>query len=59
MQETGDAGSVPGLGGSPGEGNGNPFLAWEIAWSLTGYSAWGHRVGHDLATKQQPGQVYL
>ena len=23
--ETGDVGSVPGLGRSPGEGNGNPF----------------------------------
>ena len=38
MQETacntGDAGSIPGLGGSPGEGNGNIFniLAREIPW---------------------------
>ena len=23
--KTGDAGSIPGLGGSPGEGNGNPL----------------------------------
>ena len=48
----GDAGSIPGLGRSPGEGNGNPLQysclgnpmhkgAWE------GYSPWGHRVGHD------------
>ena len=32
---TGDVGSVPGLGGSPGEGNGNisNILAWEIPWT--------------------------
>ena len=32
----GDTGSIPGLGRSPGEGNGNPlqyFLEWEIPWT--------------------------
>ena len=31
----GDPGSIPGLGRSPGEGNGNPLhiLAWEIPWT--------------------------
>ena len=31
----GDTGSIPTLGRSPGEGNGNPlqFLAWEIPWT--------------------------
>ena len=31
----GDPGSIPGLGRSPGEGNGNPLriLAWEIPWA--------------------------
>ena len=31
----GGAGSIPGLGRSPGKGNGNPVstLAWEIAWT--------------------------
>ena len=31
----GDLGSIPGLGRSPGEGNGNPlqFFAWEIPWT--------------------------
>ena len=30
------------------------ILAWEIPWrSLAGYSPWGRRVVHDLATKQQ------
>ena len=32
---TGDAGSVPGLGRSPGGGNGNhsSILAWKIPWT--------------------------
>ena len=31
----GDLGSIPGLGRSPGQGNGNPlqYLAWEISWT--------------------------
>ena len=31
----GDPGSIPGLGRSPGEGNGNPLhiLAWRIPWT--------------------------
>ena len=31
----GDAGSIPRLGRSPGEGKGNPssILAWEIPWT--------------------------
>ena len=30
---TGDEGLIPGLGRSPGEGNGNPLLAWGIPWT--------------------------
>ena len=32
---TGDMGSIPGSGRSPGEGNGNllHILAWEIPWT--------------------------
>ena len=49
----GDPGSIPGLGRSSGEGNGNPLqytLAWKIPW--TGehgrLQAMGsQRVGHD------------
>ena len=41
-----DAGLIPGLGRSPGEGNGNPlvFLPGETHGqrSLAGYSPWGH-----------------
>ena len=44
----GDLGSVPGSGGSPGEGNGKPtpvFLPGKShGWrSLVGYCPWGHR----------------
>ena len=47
-----DAGSIPGLGRSRGEGNGNPlqFSCLKIPWtgSLVGYSLWGsQRVRHD------------
>ena len=52
----GDTGSVPGLGRSPGEGNGNPLqyscLEHSMTEGLVGYSPWGHkRVGHNLVTK--------
>ena len=30
-----DPGSIPGLGRSPGEGNGTP-LQWEIPWKILG-----------------------
>ena len=35
MQETGDTGSIPGLGRFPGVGNGNSFkyLDWKILWT--------------------------
>ena len=47
----GDLGSIPGLGRSPGEGNGNPLqyfclensMDWEAPQSLVGYSPWGHK----------------
>ena len=55
----GDLSSIPGLGRSPGEGNGNPLqysclehpmdrVAW---WAIVHGVA---RVGHDLATKSPP-----
>ena len=42
----GDPGSIPGLGGSPGEGNGNPLCYSCLEnpcgqRSLAGYSPWG------------------
>ena len=53
-----DVGLIPGLGRSPGEGNGNhsSILAWKIPWiGKPGMlqSMGSQRVGHDLAAKQQ------
>ena len=47
-----DPGSIPGLGRSPGGGNGNPLsvLAWRIPWTEepSGLKSMGpQRVGHD------------
>ena len=47
----GHPGSIPGLGRSPGEGNGNPLqysclensMDWEAPQSLVGYSSWGRK----------------
>ena len=42
----GDPGSIPGLGRSPGERNGNPlqYPCLEKPWrSLGGYSPWGRK----------------
>ena len=44
----GDLGSTPGLGRSPGEGNGNPLQYSYLKnphgqRSLAGYSPWGHK----------------
>ena len=52
-----DMGSIPGLGRSPAEGNGNqlqyPCLEKSHGQrSLAGYIPWGHkRAGHDLVIK--------
>ena len=55
----GDAGSIPGLGRSSGEGNGNPLQYSCLgspmdreAWRATDMGVAG--VGHDLATKPLP-----
>ena len=54
----GDIGSIPGLGRSPREGNGNPLSILpgksHGQRSLEGYSLWVRkRVRHDLSTKEQ------
>ena len=61
MQETtcstGDLGSIPGLGRSPGEGNGNPLQDSCLQENSMGKGAWwaiAHgvaRVRHNLVTK--------
>ena len=52
-------GSIPCLGRSPGEGNGNP-LRYSCLENI--YSPWGHRVGHNLVTERPPpisgGQLF-
>ena len=46
----GDPGSIPGLGGSPGEGNGNllQYSCLKNPWkkSLVGHSSWGLNESH-------------
>ena len=47
-----DLSSIPGLGRSPGEGNGNPlqYIAWKIPWTEEPgrlQSMGSQRVGHD------------
>ena len=57
----GNAGSIPELGRSPGEENGNPlqYSCQENPMDGEFYSLWGlQRVGHDLATEQQQQLVY-
>ena len=53
--DAGDTGSIPGLGRSPGEGNGTlVFLSWNAHGqrSLVDYGPWGHkRIGHNSTTK--------
>ena len=54
--DTGDVGSIPGPGRSPGGGNGNPlqYLAWNIPWTEepSGLRSIGsQRVGHDHAAE--------
>jgi len=56
--KTGDVGSIPGLGGSPGEGNGNP-LQYSCLGNPKDRGACGlqsiglQRVRHDWVTKQE------
>ena len=47
----GDLGLIPGLGRSPGEGNGNPlqYSCLENPMDRGGYSAWGHKSGTQLS----------
>ena len=58
----GDLGSIPGLGRSPGEGNGNPLQYSCLENPMDG-GAWRAtvpgvaRVGHDLVTKPPPSPL--
>ena len=63
MVNAGDVGSVPGLGISPGEGNGNP-LQYSCLGNPMDRGTWlaivlgVTKIGHDLATQQQQ-RVYV
>ena len=57
----GDVGSIPGLGRSPGEGNGNllQHFCWQIPWTEDPGSLQSmglQRVKHNLATRQRQCQ---
>ena len=59
----GDMGSIPGLGRSPGAGNGNPLqysclgnLMHNGSWQATVHGA--ARVRHDLENKQQQQEIF-
>ena len=59
-----DLGLIPGLGRSPGEGNGNPLQYSCLKNSMDRGAWWAKvhgvtRVGHDLATKSPPPPSYL
>ena len=58
----GGLGSFPGLGRSPGEGNGNPLQCSCLenpidrgAWQAT--RPWGCRVGYNWVTKHSTAQI--
>ena len=59
----GDAGSIPGSGRSPGEGNGNP-LQYYCPENPTDREAWQAtiheiaRVRHDVATKEREREIH-
>ena len=52
----GDLASIPGLGRSPGEGNGNPLPWMEEPGGLQ--SVWSQRVRHDWATSLSLSAVW-
>ena len=47
MRETGDTGSIPGLGRSPGEGNGYPLQYSGLENSMDCMSMGSQRLEHD------------
>ena len=51
--QAGDMGSIPGLGRSPGEGNGDPLQYSCLQNAMDRGAWWSQTDGHDLMTKQQ------
>ena len=62
--DAGDVGSIPGLGRSPGEGNGNP-LQYSCVDYPTDRGAWwvialeSQKVRHDLVTKHKHDNIHM
>ena len=58
--DVGDAGLIPGLGRSPGEGNGNllQYSCLENPMDRGDWQATVHGVGHDLAYRQSHSGGY-
>ena len=56
--DTGDSGSIPGLGGSPGVGNGNP-RQYSCQRSLVGYSPWGRKESDTTKATQHVHIVFI
>ena len=59
LTNAGDVGLIPGLGRSPGEGNGNPlqYLAWKIPWTEESgrlQSMGSQRVRHNCVINKLP-----
>ena len=59
LQETGDVGSIPGLGRSPGEGHGNP-LQYSCLENPLDRAAWWAAVsgGHTESDVTEHGMLY-
>ena len=57
--QAGDAGLIPRLEKSPGEGNGDPlqYSYLENPMDRGAWQATGHRVGNSLVAKQQQRQL--
>ena len=51
--QAGDMGSIPGLGRSPGEGNGDPLQYSCLENAMDRGVWWSQTAGHDLMTIQQ------
>ena len=61
LQETGDVGSIPGLGRSPGEGHGNP-LQYSCLENHLDREAWWttvHRIANSWTQLKQRGTYFL
>ena len=62
LASAGDIGSIPGLGRSFGEGNGNPLQYFYLGNPMDRGVWWATvhgvtRVGHDLATEPPPSYI--